>query len=178
MTPAIDRFDRWADGQLERLRGTPGLDQVMQAASSHGDFSKIWHAVALGRVALDRHKLTQSVALSSLLGAESLIVNQGVKRLFKRRRPTEQGDPRYEVRRPSTSSFPSGHASSAFFAATLLSGWDGRRSAPLWYGLACVVGWSRAYVRIHHPSDVIAGAALATALGLAGRSVVRRLGVR
>ncbi len=52
-------------------------------------------------------------------------MNQGIKRLFDRERPTETGDERYEVRRPSTSSFPSGHASAAAFNATVLTGLDG-----------------------------------------------------
>jgi undecaprenyl-diphosphatase len=63
-----------------------------------------------------------------------------------------------QVRTPSTSAFPSGHASSAAFAAATLIMWDGRRWAPLWITLAAVVGVSRAYVKIHHPSDVVGGA--------------------
>jgi undecaprenyl-diphosphatase len=74
-----------------------------------------------------------------------------------------------------TSSFPSGHASAAAFNAVLLTGWDGRRSAPLWWGLALVVATSRAYVRIHHSSDVAAGLATGAVLGLAARQLVRRL---
>ena len=108
--------------------------------------------------------------MAILLGAESLVVNQGLKRLFRRTRPTESGDERYPVRRPSTSSFPSGHASSAFFAASLLSERD-RALAPLWFSLAAVVATSRAYVRIHHGSDVVAGAAV----GLALAAVAKRL---
>jgi undecaprenyl-diphosphatase len=112
-----------------------------------------------------------------LLGAESLLVNQGLKRLFRRPRPTVEGDPRYAVRRPLTSSFPSGHASAAAFNAVLLTGWDGRRSAPLWWGLALIVATSRAYVRIHHASDVAAGLATGAVLGLAARRLVRDVGV-
>jgi undecaprenyl-diphosphatase len=117
----------------------------------------------------------QAIALSALLGAESLIVNQGVKRAFKRERPTEAGDDRFEVRKPSTSSFPSGHASAAAFAATVLTTLDGKKSAPMWFGLAAVVGTSRAFVRIHHASDVIGGAVVGVGLGLLVRPFVKRL---
>ena len=79
------------------------------------------------------------------------------------------------MRRPVTSSFPSGHASAAAFNAVLLTGWDGRRSAPLWWGLALVVATSRAYVRIHHPSDVVAGLATGAALGIGARQLLKRL---
>ncbi len=172
--PVVDRFDTAAEALLERLRGNPVADRVFSTASHLGDFSVIWHVVGLGRgLALGR--LDQTVVLAALLGAESLVVNQGVKRLFRRERPTETGDERLPVRRPSTSSFPSGHASSAAFAATVLIGWDGKRLAPLWITLAAIVGTSRAYVRIHHTSDVVGGAALGVALGLVGRAVARRV---
>ncbi len=117
----------------------------------------------------------QTVAFSALLGAESLIVNQGVKRLFRRVRPTETGDARFPVRRPSTSSFPSGHASAAFFAAAILTTATGPARAPAWYSMAAIVSVSRAYVRIHHPSDVVGGAALGAVLGVAGSRVFTRL---
>jgi undecaprenyl-diphosphatase len=66
------------------------------------------------------------------------------------------------LRIPRTSSFPSGHASAAFFAAALLR--DGA-PAPLVYAAAVVVASSRVHVGMHHASDVIAGAALGAALG-------------
>ncbi len=177
MTPAIERLDAQADAALERVRGHALPDAVFQAASKLGDFSLIWHVAGVGRVLLMRRPVAQAVGLSAVLGAESVIVNQGIKRLFRRARPTEAGDPRFPQRRPSTSSFPSGHASSAACAATVLIGWDGPASIPLWGALAAIVGTSRAYVRIHHASDVVAGAVLGTALGVAGRAVLRRIGV-
>ena len=68
------------------------------------------------------------------------------------------------IRVPSTSSFPSGHASAAFCAAVLLSKRQ-PRLVPLWFGLAAVVGLSRPYVRMHHASDVVVGAAIGAAIG-------------
>lgn len=165
----IDELDEWADGLLEHLRGNPVLDRVMATASELGDFSVVWHLIGLARGVTSDRRAQQALVLAALLGAESLLVNQGVKRLFKRKRPTEAGDPRFPVRKPATSSFPSGHASSAFFAATVLTGWSGKRMAPVWFGIAGVVATSRAYVRIHHPSDVIGGAALGLALGATAR---------
>jgi undecaprenyl-diphosphatase len=163
--PLVARFDTWADRGLERLRGRRLTDTVFVAASELGDFSLIWHLVGVTRGLTSVHHANQAFVFSALIGAESLIVNQGIKRLFRRARPTEAGDPRFPVRRPSTSSFPSGHASAAFFAASVLTGWDGWAWAPLYFGLAAVVGTSRAYVRIHHPSDVVAGAMVGLALG-------------
>jgi membrane-associated phospholipid phosphatase len=168
---AVESFDDWADAQLERLRGNVIADSVFKSASFLGDFSGIWHLIGVGRAIVDPSVLRQSVAMSALIGVESLIVNQGLKRLFHRTRPTESGDPRYPVRHPSTSSFPSGHASAAFFAASILTTATGRSLAPVWYSTAVIVAVSRAYVRIHHPSDVVGGAAVGAALGVVGSKV-------
>lgn len=175
--PAIDRFDRWADEQLERLRGKPVADTVFASATALGDFSLIWHITNVSRGLTSERRAARVPALALALGAESLLVNQGLKRIFGRQRPTVEGDPRFPVRRPLTSSFPSGHASAAAFTATLLTGWDGRRSAPLWWALAVVVATSRAYVRIHHASDVVAGMVTGAVLGLGARRVFRALGI-
>jgi membrane-associated phospholipid phosphatase len=168
-------MDRWADDTLERLRGNSVADTVFTTASWLGEFSLVWHLANGARALTSVERRRQAPILAGLLAAESLIVNQGLKRLFRRERPTVAGDPRYPIRRPLTSSFPSGHASAAAFNAVILTGWDGRRSAPLWWGLALLVAMSRAYVRIHHASDVVAGLATGAALGLAARSLIRRL---
>ena len=173
---AVESFDAWADAQLERLRGNRAADAVYTTASELGDFSLIWHFVGAVRGLTSDHHANQAFIFSALIGAESLIVNQGIKRLFRRTRPTETGDPRYPVRKPSTSSFPSGHASSAFFAASVLTAWGGAVTAPAWFAVAGIVGTSRAYVRIHHPSDVVGGAVVGLVLGQAALAALRAIG--
>jgi undecaprenyl-diphosphatase len=173
--PTVDRFDRRVDDLLEVVRGHPLADRLFSTASTVGDFSLVWHAIGIGR-GIAKRRPEQIIVLAALLAAESLLVNQGIKRLFRRDRPTPAGDARLPVRTPSTTAFPSGHASSAALAATILTAWDGRRLGTLWWSIAAVVGVSRAYVRIHHASDVIGGAVVGAALGLAARALLRRLG--
>jgi undecaprenyl-diphosphatase len=175
--PVVDAFDTAADELLERLRGHPLADRLFLAATHVGDFSLIWHVVGIAR-GMIRHRPDQMVALAAALGVESLIVNQGVKRLFRRSRPTSSGDHRLTVRTPSTSAFPSGHASAAAFAAATLIAWDGKRWAPLWVGVAAIVGTSRAYVRIHHPSDVVGGAVIGFVLARLMRPAIHRFAPR
>ena len=175
--PAVERFDQRADAMLERVRGNPVADEVFEMASRLGDWSLIWLAIGVVRGAAKRRP-DQIVALAVALGVESLLVNQGIKRIFRRARPTTSGDPRFPVRKPITSAFPSGHASSAAYAATILGAWDGKRSRPLWWALAAIVGTSRAYVRIHHASDVIAGGFVGAGLGTIATRVMRRAGMR
>jgi undecaprenyl-diphosphatase len=57
----------------------------------------------------------------------------------------------------------------------VLSGWDGPNVGMIWWKIAAIVGISRAYVRIHHGSDVVAGALVGSLLGMAGRRIAKRL---
>jgi undecaprenyl-diphosphatase len=170
--PTVAAFDRCVDGLFDRIRGHSAADRVFLAASRLGDWSLIWHLLGLAR-GVARRRPDQILTLALALGAESLIVNQGIKRLFRRQRPTTDGADGLGVRAPSTSSFPSGHASSAAFAATTLIRWDGRRWAPLWLCVASLVGLSRVHVRIHHASDVAAGIVVGHTLARAVRRLLR-----
>ena len=143
----------------------------MYAASELGDWSLIWHLIGASQALLPGRDPMTAVRLSVILGAESLLVNGGVKSLFRRTRPVWADElPRpHRLRTPRSSSFPSGHASAAFTAATVLA--QGDPLAPVYYGVAAVVAGSRVYVRIHHASDVIVGAAVGLGLGMLARHV-------
>ena len=158
-------FDEAGDRVLEPLRNHRASNALFGFASKAGDFSVVWHIIGLLRAIGSVHRLQQALALSVALGVESLIVNQGVKRLFKRERPTTSGDHRFEVRTPSTSSFPSGHASSATFAAIVLTSFTGFPLAAVWLIIALVVALSRVVVRIHHLSDIVGGIVTGAILG-------------
>jgi undecaprenyl-diphosphatase len=164
-------FDEAVDRRVDRVRGHRTVDRVMYGASELGDWSLLWHLIGVGQALLPGRDPMSAVRLSVILGAESALVNGAVKGLFRRHRPVwEEDRPRpHRIRQPVTSSFPSGHASAAFTAAGLLS--EGDSLWPLYYGLAVVVSSSRVYTKMHHASDVVAGAAIG--VGLA--AVARRL---
>jgi undecaprenyl-diphosphatase len=75
------------------------------------------------------------------------------------RPPLVYPEPRPLVHLPHSGAFPSGHTSAAFAAATVIA-WASRRLAAPAYALAALVAWSRVYVGVHWPLDVIGGAAL------------------
>lgn len=163
----ITRFDSAIERHVDRWRDNPTLDRVMYAASDLGDFSLIWHLIGTARALAPDRRATHAVRLVALLGAESLLVNQGVKRLVGRRRPRHDAQHPYKLRQPLTSSFPSGHASAAAFAVGVLAQRD--PLWPLYVTLAMGVATSRVYVRLHHPSDVVAGALLGACLAVLAR---------
>ena len=175
--PRVERFDETVDAWMDRLRGNALLDTVFTSASHVGDFSLIWHAINLA-IGVTERKPKRVVAFAALIGVESLVVNQGVKRLFKRSRPTTTGESGLQVRQPRTSSFPSGHASAATFAAAMLAPRTTWPASMMIRATAGVVATSRAYVRIHHASDVVAGLVTGAVLVTGTRRVLRRLGLR
>jgi len=93
--------------------------------------------------------------------------NAGLKELFERARPPEAGaDVIAAVSLPGSYSFPSGHAMTAFAAATAIAVVrPGLRWPAL--GLAAAVALTRPYLGVHYWSDVLVGAALGAVLGLA-----------
>ena len=173
--PTVARFDEAVDTWFEGLRGKPVSDRIFYLASALGDHSLIWQLAGFGRALAPGGELRDAVELAVSLGAESALVNLGLKSLFSRTRPTHDGERPLGLRKPLTSSFPSGHASSAFLAAALLSDRRPLPEALFWYGLAGVVATSRVYVKIHHASDVAAGAAVGVVLGVAAKRIWRRV---
>jgi undecaprenyl-diphosphatase len=75
---------------------------------------------------------------------------------------------------PDSPSFPSGHATTAFAAAAAVGALHPRLRWPLFI-LAGLVGLSRIYLGVHYVLDVVAGAALGTAIGLLGVWAIRRV---
>lgn len=102
-----------------------------------------------------------------------------IKARIRRRRPDECPPRRRDGHRISARSFPSGHAASAFAAAAALaSATRSPAEAALVYGCAAVLASGRVVRHRHWMSDVLAGAALGTAVTLLARTLVPGLGRR
>jgi undecaprenyl-diphosphatase len=161
----VSRFDRWVDDSVQaRVRGNRVADRAFYAASALGDHGIIWLILAVVRGLRIHESWTVTARTAAAVGVESALVNGPVKWVFRRQRPTPSGIAPHPLRKPRTSSFPSGHATSAFCAAALLSDGD-PQLRPFYYALAGMVAWSRIHVRVHYASDVIGGIAIGIVLG-------------
>jgi len=167
---AIRRFDERVDAAFEKLRGNRPVDRLFYGASAVGDHGMLWVMLGALRGLRGDHHWRAAVRVGAGVGIESIIVNAGIKSLFRRRRPVVAEPRPFPLRIPLTSSFPSGHATSAFCAATLLADGD-PGLAPLYYAAATVVALSRIHVKIHHASDVAGGIVVGLALGRLGRRI-------
>jgi len=129
-------------------------------------------AVVVG-VAL-RFGLARTLGLTLLTAATTFAADSvcfGLKDITDRTRPFvahPQIDPLYVVH---SSSFPAGHAATAFAGATLLS-YVAPKAMPGFVALAVLIACSRVYVGVHYPGDVIAGAIVGAAVGAVAIGVV------
>jgi membrane-associated phospholipid phosphatase len=132
----------------------------------------IWIACALFLGLASRRGIRWTSALVLLTAIVTFAADSasfGVKDLVHRTRPFvahPQIHPLYVVH---SSSFPAGHAATAFAGATLLT-YVAPRLWPLFVTVAVAVGFSRVYVGDHYPTDVLAGAAIGIAV--AGVAIV------
>jgi undecaprenyl-diphosphatase len=156
---------------------TPALDVAMRGLSRAADHSKLWFAAAAGLAVLGGSggRLAARRGLVSLAFA-SAFANLAAKPLTARRRPAREEAEELasrHVQMPRSSSFPSGHAASAFAFATGAANAQPMLSAPL-RALATLVGYSRVHTGVHYPADVLAGAFIGvSAAELAGHLLDR-----
>jgi len=158
----IDELDDKVDDWFDQLRGNPAFDRLFYAASELGDHSRLWHLLASGRAVMSLRAEPAALRVVLALAVESGLVNGVVKSLFNRSRPIAEYERPLRLRIPRTSSFPSGHASSATMAAILLA--DKSKLAPIYAAAAALVATSRIHVRIHHASDIVGGVAVGAGL--------------
>lgn len=150
------------------------LDPLFAALSYAGSFGFVWLGIAFGisGFSWSRPWLWTRVG-AAILVAES--VSGALKEWADRDRPPlSNPDPEPLVELPATYSFPSGHATVSFACATVLALAVPRLLVPL-YVLAALIAFSRVYVGVHYPGDVLAGAALGLAIAIALRMLARAL---
>ena len=159
---------------------TPRLDRLFREVSAGADNSRIWIATAALMAALGNAPGRRAAAdgLASVALA-SAVVNLALKPLGGRRRPnrdTHHVPVARQVAMPQTTSFPSGHAASAFAFASGAGYALPAVGFPL-NAAAALVAYSRIHTGVHYPADVVAGAVAGAALApiaVAARRALRR----
>lgn len=165
------------DWIAQHLR-TDLLDSIMPWISRLADSGGIWLLLGILLLALNRkeRRVGAQVLLSMLLSL--LFCNLILKNVVGRLRPFVL-NPLAEllIAAPGDASFPSGHSSISFAAAAvlLLNGSKGRWAAMV---LAALIAFSRLYLYVHFPSDVVGGTALGIVCALLSRRIWERFSER
>lgn len=170
---AVATFDIKVDEVADRLRGNPAADRLFYSLSEAANHSILWHSLSAARFVSGGTQTRQDAAKQTVLIAlEAVIVNGPLKMAIKRERPEEDLNRPHRLRKPLTSSFPSGHASAA--ACVFVSS-DAHGAKRVALGvLAGLVAWSRIHVRIHHGSDVVGGLVVGAVIGSVGKRLISK----
>lgn len=151
------------------------LDTIMPIISMFGDKGIFWIALSLLFIFIPKTRktgITMSIAL-----ALGLIVGNGIlKNLVARVRPFEINESvNLLVKKFTDYSFPSGHTLASFECATVLMAKERKAIGIPALILAISVAFSRIYLYVHYPSDVLAGAILGTLFGFSAILIVKRI---
>lgn len=141
----------------------------VSALTNHGE---IWITLALVLLALKKHRRAGIILAVALL-LDLVVCNGILKPLVGRVRPCDINTAvRLLIPRPTDASFPSGHTAVSFAAVSALR----TAGEPLWIPalvLAAAIAFSRLYLYVHWPSDVLAGMVLGWLLGILAEFLVR-----
>lgn len=140
------------------------LDKVMILFTAAGDKGLIWILISLVLLINKKTRFIGIVTLGALI--LSTIMGEGIlKHIIQRPRPYVDF-PSFHllVDKSTTYSFPSGHTTSSFASAYVLSKYLKKYSPLIWI-VAIAIAFSRLYLFMHYPSDVIAGMVLGLICG-------------
>ena len=172
----IDRLLAFDTAALDAIQGLrcPFLDAVMPFISGLGDGGAVWIGLTLVLMLCRKtRKPGYMMALALVLGL--LIGNLTLKPLIARIRPYDANpDVTPLIDRLSDYSFPSGHTLASFEAAAVLLLQYRAKAIPALV-LALLIAFSRLYLYVHYPTDVLAGALLGVAFAFLARFAVERM---
>lgn len=142
------------------------IDKIMILVSTLADRGLIFIALSIFMLFMPNMARISYMSLTSLT-FNGLITNVILKPLIARTRPFEKYDLITSVlaKLPQDYSFPSGHTSASFAFATSVFLYN-RQLGILAYIYAFLVAFSRMYIGVHYPTDIIVGMIIGVAVSV------------
>jgi membrane-associated phospholipid phosphatase len=159
----LTRLDKGLLYAMRTRAHGPAIEAIGRGLGRIGEYGIVWLAIGIVLAIADSDR-RDAWLVAGVLGPVAIGINFAVKVLIRRPRPVLEGLPPLGGA-PSSLSFPSAHATSSFACATAMT-----RIAPeaaVLFLLAAAIAACRPYLGMHYPSDVVGGAILGTAVGLA-----------
>lgn len=159
---------------IQSLR-TPAGDAIMCFLTSLGNGGQIWILTAV-LLLLFPKTVKSGKVLAAALCVDFVLCNGLLKNLFCRVRPCDVNTAvQLLVERPRSFSFPSGHTAASFAAAAALCFSEERKLWKPALALACLIAFSRLYLYVHYPTDVLGGIVVGVFAGYGGYWTVGKL---
>ena len=167
MISFIQRFDSFSLLYIKDNMHGIIMDKVMVILTNLGNGGLIWIIIIALLMINKKYRKIGFMALGALI-LSAILGEEIIKNVVKRIRPSSN-IPAFNllIKKPLSYSFPSGHTSSSFAVAGILSYYF-KNYAAEFFGLATLIGFSRVYLYVHYPTDVLAG----TVLGLTCSGII------
>ena len=151
---------------------SPFMDAVMPIITLLGDAGIFWIAVAVVLLFIPKYrKAGISMGIALIMGL--IVCNLTMKPLFQRPRPYDYQllhfgkEIKLLIEAQHDFSFPSGHTLASFEAAIALAIHNKKMGIPALV-LACLIAFSRLYLYVHYPTDVLFSVAMGIGFGFLG----------
>lgn len=156
MIELIQKFDVQILNLINNYCHNPIMDKIMTTITSIGNAGFIWIVIALILIITPRYREVGIMTLCALI-LNAILGELILKNIFERSRPFDiLDDIILLIKTPISFSFPSGHTASSFAAVGIIGAMIKKYK---WYALslAILIAFSRMYLFVHYPTDIIGG---------------------
>ena len=168
----LERIQAWDNRMLTKIsaRHTDKLNKIMVLVTKTGNNGYIWFALSIPLLLVNRFRMIGCTTILAML-ISGLAGEITIKHIVGRVRPCNKDFGKdLMIKHPAHYSFPSGHTSSSFAVTMVMFFMLPVMFVPVLV-YACLMGFSRMYLLVHYPTDVIAGVVLGTICGTVAVSV-------
>lgn len=155
----------------------PVMDKLMIIITSLGNVGFIWIAIGVILLAQKKYRKVGFILLIALL-INSIIGEGIIKNVIQRPRAfITYPDISIIINPPTSFSFPSGHTASSFAAAVVI-GYYIKNWRGIAYTFASLIAFSRLYLFVHYPSDILGGILLGVTCALLTIKLLNNVSLR